>query len=417
MEFIAIGDELLSGRTKDANGPKMAEWGQRLGHPLTHLQIVGDQQAEIQKTIKEATSRSELVICSGGLGPTPDDRTKNAIAELLDVSLEDNPKAREVLNLQYQRIQKTWSPELNSYHLIPRGVEPLENPNGLAPGLLARYQDSQILFLPGPPREFLAMLEKHLGKITQSLKTVAEKRSHFCVRTYGVPEEKIFGELCPGLWEELEKFGKLSSLPTLFGVDLVLQSKSTLNQKREAAWEESIKNHLLKTEVAPYIWQFGEQDLAVLLLDQLRAKNLTLGFAESCTGGLASSLVTDVPGCSDIFYGSIVSYHNSAKQKILQVDKKTLIDFGAVSKPCVEQMADGARQVLGVDAVVAYSGIAGPTGGSNEKPIGTVAIGLSTSWAPTQSEIFQLKGDRTILKKRFAVRGLHWLLSELPKER
>lgn len=414
MEFVAIGDELLTGRTRDANGPKMAEWGQKIGRPLTHLQVVGDQQEEIQKTIQQAASRSELVICSGGLGPTPDDRTKNALSQLLNVPLEESPKAREILQAQYQRAQKSWSPQLNSYHLIPRGVRPLENPNGLAPGLLAYYQNSQIIFLPGPPREFLAMLEKHLGPITQTLTSASQKRSHFCVKTYGVPEEKIFGELCPNLWQELEAFGKLSSLPTLFGVDLVLQSQGPLDHERERAWQNDIKSHLIKTKVAPHIWQFGEQDLGSFLLEQMRARNLTLGFAESCTGGLASSLITDVPGCSDVFYGSIVSYHNKVKQNTLGIDENVFSKFGAVSKPCVEQMAEGARQALGVDAVIAYSGIAGPTGGSKEKPIGTLAMALACSWAPCESQICLLKGERAVLKQRFAVKGLHWLLSRLP---
>lgn len=414
MEFIAIGDELLSGRTRDANGPLLADWGQKLGHPLTHLQIVGDQQTEIQKAICEATQRSELVVCSGGLGPTPDDRTKKALADLLNTPLEDSASARKILAAHYQRIQKSWGPELNSYHLIPQGVDPLENPKGLAPGLLAQFKNAQLLFLPGPPREFESMLETHLKRVTQTLKTIPQKRTQVCVRTYGVPEEKIFGDLCPGLWQSLEQFGKLSSLPTLFGVDLILQSPTSLDKKRGHAFEAQIKQFLLKTDLAPHIWQFGEQDLAPYLLDQMRQKKLTLGLAESCTGGQASSLITDVPGCSDIFYGSIVSYHNNAKYNILGVDKNLIRQHGAVSRPCVKQMAEGARKLLGVDATVAYSGIAGPNGGSREKPIGTLAMALATSWRETQSQICQFPGDRITLKNRFAIKGLHWLLSELP---
>lgn len=416
MEFIAIGDELLSGRTREANGGTLAKWGQKLGLPLTHLQIVGDEQSEIQKALQEATSRSELVICSGGLGPTPDDRTKNALAAFLKVSLEDNPKAREILDIQYQRIQKVWSSDQNAYHLIPAGVEPLENLKGLAPGLFANFKNSQILFLPGPPMEFEAMLESHLEKITRTLKTSPQKTTQLSIRTYGVPEEKIFGELCPGLWEKLEVFGKLSSLPTLFGVDLILQSPQSFDEQQQRNWENQIKQSLLKTEVAPFIWQFGEQDLAEFLLDKMRAQNLTLGLAESCTGGLASSLVTDIPGCSDIFFGSVISYHNNVKFNLLGVDESTLKNHGAVSRACVEQMANGARKTLGVDAVVAFSGIAGPAGGSDKKPVGTLALGLSSSWGGTSSQLCQLRGDRITLKKRFAVKGLHWLLSSLPKK-
>jgi nicotinamide-nucleotide amidase len=415
MEFIAIGDELLSGRITDANGPKLAEVGQRLGYPLTHLQIIGDEMSEIKKTLKEAATRSELIICSGGLGPTPDDRTKHALAELLEVPLEDSPKAREIVKVHYQRIHKNWGPEINSYHLIPQGVDPLENPNGLAPGLLAKLNKAQIVFLPGPPREFHAMLGYHLERITQTLQKKPQRLSQFCVRTYGVPEEKIFGELCPTLWEELEKYGKLSSLPNFFGVDLVLQASKTMSEIEQENWAEQIKQHLFQTAVAPNIWQFGEQDLASYLLDQMRSRSLTLGLAESCTGGLASSFITDVPGCSDIFYGSIVSYHNNTKINILNVDPHTIQEYGAVSENCVRQMADGARKVLGVDAVISYSGIAGPTGGSEAKPVGTLAIALSTSWAPTQSQICQTNGDRKMLKSRFAVKGLHWLLTQLPK--
>lgn len=412
VECIIIGDELLSGRTNDANGPVLARLCQRIGAQLRRVHVIGDDLHEIETALKHASQNADIVVCSGGLGPTPDDRTKNALAQLLKVPLDDHAQARALLKVHYGRLKREWTQETNHYHLIPKGVTPIHNSKGLAPGLLAKNTDAVFLFLPGVPLEFEAMLEEHLLELASSLAPEMRARATVTIRTHGVPEEKIFGQLCPGLWEQCEGFGKLSSLPHFSGVDLVISARDQMSEEQKVQWEDDIKKMIQSSALIDHVWQWGDLSLPAYLLEKCREKNWTLGFAESCTGGLASSMVTDIPGSSDVFLGSIVCYANEFKKSVLGVKEQTLKEYGAVSTQCAQELAQAALKTCGVDIAISFSGIAGPGGGTQQKPVGTVAIAVATK-DKIFSELFHFHGSRTLLKKRFAAKGMHLALKNL----
>jgi nicotinamide-nucleotide amidase len=407
---LIIGDEILSGKIQDLNLRFMAKYLLDKGHELVYSQIIHDNEEQIKYSIKEALQHSDLVVLTGGLGPTKDDKTKMVLKSFLDVDLVECDKAKVQVEQAYRHIGKTWTPETNDYHLVPKGVEPLENPKGLAPGLMAKYEDSYIFCAPGVPNEFQEMFRSViLPKINIQYGEHDIKTELFNIRTVGVPEEVIFGELCPTLWDDLEKFGKLSSLPQVMGVDLTLtlEKDDKLEEKKK-----SIRELISKSQIARNVWQYGNLDLKEYVVELANKKNITYAFAESCTGGLSASKVTDISGSSKTFLGSVVSYSNDVKEKILGVKKETMMKHGAVSAQTAFEMAEGTRKVTGADIAISFTGIAGPGGGSEEKPVGTVAIGWSTA-KETRSKVYNFKGDRLKLKERFAQKGLFRLLKIL----
>lgn len=248
--------------------------------------------------------------------------------------------------------------------------------------------------------EFYPLIKKFFAeKIKPNSQTV--------IRTQGVPEEKIFFELCPQLWKELEAFGKVSSLPHTIGIDIVISYQA--DEKEFLKKDRLIREHVESTALAPYIWQWGNKPINELVFEKAREKKYTFAFAESCTGGLTSSKITDLPGSSEVFHGSIISYDNSVKENVLGVKAETLKKFGAVSAETAEEMARGARELLKTDYAVSISGIAGPGGGSVEKPKGMVAIGYASK-TKSGAHVFQFPGDRIKLKDRFSDKALLTLL-------
>ena len=231
----------------------------------------------------------------------------------------------------------------------------------------------------------------------------------FVCRTHSIPEETIFFKLCPNLWEDLEQFGKVSSLPIVSGVDI------TINLKPEFQNEESrqkIRNIIEATEIKNNIWTYGLRSIEEVIVEEAKAKGLTIGFAESCTGGLASSTITNVSGSSSVFLGGVVSYANSVKENIIHVKKETLQSHGAVSIETATEMAAGSRKALGVDIAISYTGIAGPGGATPGKPVGTVCIGVATKEG-VSAERFEFRGDRMRLKNKFCQQGLILLLAKV----
>lgn len=407
-QIIIIGDELVDGTVQDINILPLAQELKILGVHVRNVVIARDQREPLYQTVERAWQESDLVITTGGLGPTKDDITKEIIGRLSGSHQVESEEAKAIVISHYERIDRPWDPAKNNYHLIPEKVKAIYNPVGLAPGLCLKQNSKLLLAAPGVPRELKAMYQTEFKPIIQEqFASQLTTPTSFVVRTMGIPEEKIFYDLCPDLWSELEKFGRVSSLPQVSGVDIrVSLSKPHLATELK----QLFSNHPL----TPYIWQFGDTPLPEYLLQKAREKKITLSCAESCTGGLVSSLFTDVSGCSDVFLGSAVTYSNQAKEQILDVSAATLSEHGAVSEPVVRQMADGARRIYGSDFALSFSGVAGPSGGSREKPVGTVAIGLSTP-RETVSYLHHFKGDRILLKERFAKRGLFYLLEAIER--
>ena len=268
---------------------------------------------------------------------------------------------------------------------------------------------------PGVPRELVAMMD---GPFLTYLDKVFPERINdhqvLTIRTFGVPEEKIFFELMPDLWEELSAHGKVSSLPQVFGVDIHLTFRGDtkdLNEKREL-W----KNKLKDSPLASHIWAYEFIDIETFVVREATKKKVTLGAAESCTGGLLASRLTNVSGSSAVFLGSIVSYANEVKENVLGVKNQTLTTYGAVSEETAKEMVEGAIKTLNCDIAISLTGIAGPTGGSDEKPVGMVCMGVHSnkSESPTQTHVFKFKGrSRDHLKLRFSEMALHLIRKEI----
>jgi nicotinamide-nucleotide amidase len=253
--------------------------------------------------------------------------------------------------------------------------------------------------------------------VTPLIQKLAPKEStikkHVIVKTWHVPESKIFKVMAPNLWQELTKFGSVSSLPHFGGVDIGVEIEAK-NESELIQKEEAVLAHINQTEVKNHIWHIGPESLEEVIVKTAISKKLTIGFAESCTGGLCASRITDVAGSSAVFLGSIVSYANSVKENALQVKTQTLIDHGVVSLETAHEMAKGAREKLQVDIAIATTGIAGPGGGSDQKPVGTVGIGFATK-DDSGSEILHFLGDRLTLKQRFSQAALFKLLELIRK--
>lgn len=406
VSMIVIGDEILSGRTTDANASWLSKYLFKKGLHLESIRFIKDDLEIMSSTLTLALEESDIVITSGGIGPTLDDKTKKAWAQYFNSPIIEREDVKILVKQNYHRFNREWNPTHNFYHFFPQNFIATNNPKGLAPGIV--YFDHQknklLMSAPGVPHEFKAMVdqeffplieEKFSQKIQQNYQTI--------IRTVGIPEEKIFNELCPNLWSDLEKIGKVSSLPHTIGIDIIISYSELKNQ------DEEIKSIINNSALHKYVWHWGAESLPELILKRALEKNITFSFAESCTGGLASSKMTDLAGVSECFMGGVVSYSNRSKEIFLSVQAKTLKNFGAVSVETAIEMALGAREKFHSDIAISITGIAGPDGGTEEKPVGTVVIGFATK-TKSGATTYNMPGDRLRKKERFSDRALLTLL-------
>ena len=411
LSMIVIGDEILNGRTTDLNGSWLSKYLFEKGLNLTAIRFVRDNKNEINAAITASLLESDIVLTSGGIGPTIDDKTKNTLAEYFDQKIIQRDDVAEIVTQNYIQFGRSWQPSLNHYHFFPEHFIATNNPKGLAPGITFwdNTKEKLILAAPGVPKEFSAMVDqefiplikKHFShRIKENFQTV--------IRTAGIPEEKIFYELCPNLWEQLEHFGKVSSLPHVIGIDIVISYNGNLSEHLDK--EQKINSLIKNGPLSPYVWQYGNLSLSDLVFKKAFDLKCTFSFAESCSGGLTSSKITDMAGSSEIFMGSVVSYSNQAKMDLLNVKLDSLKEFGAVSEKVATEMAVGAREKFKTDFAISLTGIAGPSGATLEKPLGLVYIGYASN-GKSGAKSFNFPGDRTKRKDRFSDMGLLMLLN------
>ena len=396
--LILIGDELVSGKVHDTNGFWLAQQLSLRGIHPRRIYLIEDDKQSLDESLRQCWKASDMIIVTGGLGPTPDDRTKNILSQFFSVPLEHHESAEKMVLQHYSRKNRP-VPTENTYHLLPKGFAPLFNPCGLAPGLFRSEEGKVLACLPGVPREMRAMAEQELFPRLET----ASPADILTVRTYGVTEEDIFLKLCPGLWERLSAFGKVASLPRNTGIDLhITLSAPRKNELKDLLKDSPLNNH---------IWQFGTLSLPALILKKIGDKNLTLSLAESATGGLMSSMLTDTPGASRSFMGSLVAYDNDIKKRILSVPEEHMgPPHQAISVETARSMAEGVQKLFNTDLAVALSGLAGPPGVEDVRPVGTLVLGTASSHTSSQAREYQFSGNREQLKERFALTGLFALL-------
>lgn len=403
MRLIIIGNELLNGKIQDLNAHWFAQFCFEHNFDLLGVEIIKDSKEDFFSALDKATGDCDYIFTTGGLGPTDDDLTKTIMGEYFDKKIEFNQHALDITASQYQRGQRKFNPDKVKYPYIPKDFVALYNPTGYAPGLMYEFKKDKMIFAtPGVPSEFQSMVSQTIFK---HLKVSSIFQKHVIIKTWKLPEAKIFNQLDTSLWDKLKVFGEVSSLPHLLGVDIGVKIDS-------AEKEEKIIETVYNSPLKDYIWHIGPEKLEEVIISHAKEKNLKIGFAESCTGGLCASRLTDIAGSSSVFWGSIVSYSNEVKTNCLGVKEQTLKDHGAVSLNTAKEMAQGALTNMNLDIAIATTGIAGPGGGSEHKPVGTVGIGVATKDYAT-SEILNFKGSREQLKFRFSQAALYKLLETI----
>jgi nicotinamide-nucleotide amidase len=390
-EIITIGDEILYGQITDTNSQWISEQLSLTGIKTIRKSSVGDEKQEILSILKESESRADIIIITGGLGPTNDDITKKTMSEYFDSKLILNSEALiDVTDFFTKRgRQLTEINKLQAY--LPENCNYIKNRCGTAPGMWFEKNGKVFISMPGVPFEMKAMMQEI---ILLKLKTKFNPPViyHKIIRTIGIGESFLAEKIAQ--WENnLPSHIKLAYLPSFSEVKLRL---TCIGENLEDLKNEAEKEtRTLNTLIHEYIYGYDETSLPKVIGEMLETKSLILSAAESCTGGLFSHMITSIPGSSNYFQGSVIAYNNDVKQSVLGVRKDTLAEFGAVSEQTVKEMAEGARKHLRTDIAVSTSGIAGPGGGTNEKPVGTIWIAYSDK-NTTIAKKLMLGNDRDI---------------------
>jgi nicotinamide-nucleotide amidase len=375
LEVVTVGTELLLGHTLDTNAVDLGRALAAAGVEVTRRTTVSDRPAAVRDAVREALARAELVLTTGGLGPTSDDLTKTAVAELLGLRLLLDEEVLRRLEQRFRRLGRPMPAANRGQAEVPEGAVVLPNPRGTAPGLwLEDGHGRVVIMLPGVPAEMRGLLlEEVLPRLVARRAAAGEAPRVVwsrTLRTTGSPESAIAERVAPveGGLAPLT----LAYLPGPAGVDLRLTAWGLVPEDAERRLAAAAER--LRAVLGTRCYGDEETDLAAVVLAQLRARGERLAIAESCTGGVLGSRLTAIPGASDSFVGGVIAYDNAVKTALLDVPEALLTEQGAVSEAVVEAMAAGAQRRFGVAAALAVTGIAGPSGGTPEKPVGTVWI-------------------------------------------
>lgn len=373
VEILAVGSELLGHGRQDTNSGELSLRFTREGFHVVRRTIVGDDLPSLTQAFREAAQRSSLVVSTGGLGPTGDDRTREALAAALHRPLHEEPALLRTLREKYKAVARTMPRSNLRQAQVPRGAVPLANPEGTAPGLLLEHGVGMVLVLPGPPAEMRSVLsDEVLQRIRQHLNPPGVA---LCVvRTAGMAESELedrirdLYEVCDGI--------ELTVLASPGEVEVRILSRhpdAALAGKRAADLANTVASRL-----GAAVFAREDRDLATVLGERLRSSGTTLAVAESCTAGMLGEELTRPPGASDFFLGGVMAYSDEIKRKVLGVPQAVIRQHGAVSEPTARAMAQGVRQLFGAHVGLSITGIAGPGGGTEDRPVGLVYLALTT---------------------------------------
>jgi nicotinamide-nucleotide amidase len=405
-EILAIGTELLLGDIANTNAQFLSKELAKMGIPVYGHSVVGDNPARMKAAFAHAFGKSDLVIATGGLGPTQDDITKEISADYFNRPLVLHEETWERIQARFKRMRAALSENNKRQAFLPYGCEALPNDHGSAAGVYLEQDGKTLVLLPGPPNElepmFLCYAVPFLRKKTNG---VFISR---IIKTTGIGESMME--------TRLKDLISAQTNPTI--APYAHMSEAWLRLTASAADEEAA--HTLIAPVADEIYKrlgdhiYGEGDdtPASVVISMLRGKGLTVACAESCTGGLLASAFVEVPGVSDVLLEGLVTYSNAAKVRLLKVDESILSAYGAVSAETAAAMAEGAARVSGAGVVLSVTGIAGPGGGTEEKPVGLVYIGLYIG-GNIKTKALHLAGSRNTIRKRTVVNALDYLRQAL----
>jgi nicotinamide-nucleotide amidase len=407
--ILTIGNEIINGVITDTNRETISRELRSVGISVKGMSSVGDDPAHIVDALESAMTRARITIASGGLGPTEDDKTAASVASFLGVGLKLDQEQLGRIEARFQQWRRPMPPSNSKQALFPEGSIPIPNDHGTAPGFMIQRDGRVAMFFPGVPRELVKMLrERGLPALAERFgvsETVFRTRT---LRVYGLSESKL-GEILADVSQDEDNY-HLAFLPRFPIIRLRMDAQAQTEIEADRILDE--KHQVLKERLFENIISDDGRSIEQVVLQLLETKGLTLALAESITGGMIGEMITRVPGSSSVFMGSVVSYSNEMKCRILGVSESTLQAYGAVSHQCAREMAQGARIAGNADVGLSVTGIAGPDGGTPEKPVGTFFLGLATPEI-TMSRGFLLPGLREWVRTLAAMQALDLLRRHL----
>ncbi|MGE0787740.1 MAG: competence/damage-inducible protein A [Sandaracinaceae bacterium] len=398
--ILSIGTELTRGELIDRNSGWLSDRLTGLGCTVVQHATVGDVPEDIRYAIVDLASRSQLLLVTGGLGPTTDDITAKAAAEAAGVTLVRHDSSLEAIRRRFAAAGREVTALVEKQADLPAGADAIRNATGTAPGFALKIGECQLYFFPGVPREMQQMFADEVEP--RVAPEVVRTSDQVRLRTFGLPESQV-GELLDGVEDTYPgvTIGYRASFPEIeVKVHAVGADGSTASARMHEATDE------VRRRLGGAVFGEGGLTYPAYVGRVLRDRGLTLALAESCTGGLASAMLTDIPGSSDYVLVSAVTYSNASKTRVLGVPDELLRAYGAVSAECAEAMALGARRISDADIAVSITGIAGPGGGTESKPVGTVFLAICRRGEPARTEALKLAGDREKIRMRAAYLAL-----------
>ncbi len=406
-EIIAIGSELLTPFHSDTNSLWLTEKLNGVGIEVKLKTIVGDDDARLEETLREAMRRSRVVITTGGLGPTEDDITRKIAARALARRLLLNEKVLDDIRAKFMRLGRKM-PEINTRQaMVIEGAEVLENPHGSAPGMYLEHEGRALVLLPGPPREMRPMYETHIGpRLVAKAGDVRVVRR--VLRVSGLGESAVDERIAP-VYTQYDN-PQTTILFNRSEIEIHLTAQGKTEQAAELLLDGLAGQ--IEERLGDAVFAFRGEQMEEVVGLRLAVNGFTLAVAESCTGGLVAGRLTEVPGSSSYFKEGLVTYSNEAKVRLLGVPADLIGEYGAVSAQVAEAMAEGVRERAETDFGLAVTGIAGPGGGTEDKPVGLVYIALADD-AHTEHRKLLLPGDRQLIRWRAAQAALDLLRRRL----
>lgn len=410
VELISVGTEILLGNIVNTNAAYLSEKCAALGLSCYHQSVVGDNEGRLEETVCLAVSRSDIVILSGGLGPTKDDLTKEVTAKVFGKKLYEDAHTKERIAGYFSKMQSKKITENNwKQAMVPEGAKVVDNHNGTAPGLIIEENGKTAILLPGPPNEIIPMFERDIMPYLRSLEPegIYSKMVKICSIGESKAETMVLDLMENQSNPTIAPYAKTGE------VHFRVTAKASDEAEADKLMEPMLKE--LSERFGDKIYTTSEEVmLEEAIVDMLKEKKLTLTTAESCTAGLLAGRIMNAAGASKVYNEGYITYSNDAKERLIGVSHETLESCGAVSHETAAEMAEGAARVSGADAAVSVTGIAGPNGGTKEKPVGLVYVGCYVK-GNVRTEEFRFMGNRAKNREYAVVRALTLLREELLK--
>lgn len=405
-EILSVGTELLMGQIANTDAQYLSRGLNELGINVYYHTVVGDNPGRLRQQLRQAWERSDLIITTGGLGPTEDDLTKEAVAEFLGLPLELHQPSLEAMARYFAGIGRTMTPNNEKQAYFPKGCLVLDNPNGTAPGCLVEREGRVFVVLPGPPRELNPMFDNHVRPYL--MQRGDAKITSRMLHIFGMGESEAAYRLRTMI--ERQDNPTLATYVGKGDVLLRITARTALDADPEPLLAPAVQE--VEALLGGVVISDRDETLPEVVVRLLASQGKTLACAESCTGGLLSSMIVDVPGASGVLLEGAVTYSNEAKMRRLAVPEAVLAQHGAVSAACARAMAEGMRAASGADFALATTGIAGPGGGTPEKPVGLIYAALASAGG-VEVETYRLKRDRALNRRTTALNALDMLRRHL----